>query len=612
MKYYKMNIINQYKNRKIEIIGQDEANLALSNNLGNFLYLTTEKQETRYQGFFYTNVNNKKIEVYKIIDRIQFKGVQNYTEFKNAFSKIERTYDNGLTESYFLPENTNSLCLATNKNADADIILDIKHPYDARTLGRFYSVKIEEDCVVIQFTKRRDWQEDYLGDKKEFTLYLVIKTDKNIFHQNAEFINKYYPKDHQRNSGPWERFVFNALSLNFKKAVFTVNKNKKRAINEANEVFQNFDVLYKETKEYYNTLQVLSKITDPEIKMAHLCAQNSIRSLIVNREVVGAYAGLPWFFHFWHRDEAVALPQIYKINSNIAESIIHSHLDIILKGDGFPKRRFYDTLPEVQCADSIGILARACQQIFSSNNIHEDTKNGIIKKFEKIVPKLLQDRTHEDLAINYANETWMDSLNREGSRIEIQTGRMAIYKLLLTETGNDQYRIILQHTQNKVMQLFYKEGMLWDAPHDSTIRPNIFLAYYLYPELLSKQQWSECFDKILPELYLNWGGISSIAKSHPSFIDHDQGEINTAYHNGDSWYWINNLTALVLYDVNPNKYSKYINSIMEASTNEILYMGTIGHHSEISSAHTQEASGCEIQLWSSATYLDFFDRILSV
>jgi len=94
------------------------------------------------------------------------------------------------------------------------------------------------------------------------------------------------------------------------------------------------------------------------------------------------------------------------------------------------------------------------------------------------------------------------------------------------------------------------------------------------------------------------------------FVAKDSGEGSSSYHNGDSWYFMNNLVASVLYRINPAKYSEYINEIMDASTNEILYMGTVGHHSEISSAMCQESLGCEAQLWSSAMYLNFFDVVM--
>jgi len=64
------------------------------------------------------------------------------------------------------------------------------------------------------------------------------------------------------------------------------------------------------------------------------------------------------------------------------------------------------------------------------------------------------------------------------------------------------------------------------------------------------------------------------------FISEHTGENNESYHNGDSWFWINNLAAICLYRLDRKKYKKYIDKIIEASTKEILWQGAIGHHAE--------------------------------
>ncbi|MCK4799967.1 hypothetical protein KAS31_03225, partial [Candidatus Parcubacteria bacterium] len=185
------------------------------------------------------------------------------------------------------------------------------------------------------------------------------------------------------------------------------------------------------------------------------------------------------------------------------------------------------------------------------------------------------------------------------------------YDLLHKFTKNDQYKILKKGLTDKICEKFYANKILMDGPEDKTIRPNIFLAAYLHPELLTNKKWEKCFDKILPKLYLDWGGISSVDTTSDKFIPEDTGENSMSYHNGNSWYWINNLVALVLYKLNPHKYSFYIDEIMEASTNEILYYGIAGHHSEVSSAKDQTFAGCNAQLWSSAMYLEVFDEIAS-
>jgi len=609
-----MQVTHQYKNTKIIKRAVEGTGLILGNDLGNYFHITDEK-ETRYQGFFYTSGKNHRyeLEIYKVIDQINILNKGKLHEIKNNFFEVEKMYESGIIEKYFLPNGYNSICLETNKEVEAEIILDIKHPYDSRKLGRFYEIEIEGDYALIKFTKRRDWSEDELGDKKEFMLYLAIKTDKNKYKKIGEFFSKYYQKDFERNSCPWDRFVYKAIGIRSQKAVFSVSRNKRDAIREVKTVFKNFEKLNKKEEENISEKLKVPKIADEEIKMAYLCAQNSIYTMMVeSNDKYGAYAGLPWFFQFWHRDEAISLLQIYKINKDLAKEIILSQLETIMNNGQIPKSRFYK-IEEigVQSADALGWLANRIIKLSEEYKLEEDFKMEIVSKIENATTKLLKERTKDDLAISFKNETWMDSLERGGERIEIQSCRYNIYDLLHKFTENDQYKILKKGLTDKICEKFYANKMLMDGPEDKTIRPNIFLAAYLHPELLTNKKWEKCFDKVLPKLYLDWGGISSVDTTSDKFIPEDTGENSMSYHNGNSWYWINNLVALVLYKLNPHKYSFYINEIMEASTNEILYYGIAGHHSEVSSAKDQTFAGCNAQLWSSAMYLEVFDEIAS-
>ena len=608
-----MQITHQYKNTKITQKASEGTGLILGNDFGNYFYMTDQK-ETRYQGFFYADGKNykDKLEVYKVIDKINFLNEGELAEIKNNFYEVEKIYKNGLSEKYFLPNGYNSLCLKTSKKAEAEIVLDVRLPYDSRSMGRFYEIEIEKDCAVIKFVKRRDQGEDGLGDKKEFSLYLAIKTDRGKYEKIGEFFSKYYQMDHERNSYPYDRFVYKALKIEFEKAVFSVSKTKNEAVEEAKKVFANFEKLNKKEEiDIRKKLKAL-EITDEEIKIANLCAQNSIRTMMVeNNGKNGAYAGLPWFFQFWHRDEAVSLLQIYKINKDLAKEIILVQLGLIANEGQILKNRFYKLEQnELQSADALGWLANRIIKIDKEYKLPEDFKMEIIAGFERAALNLIQKRTEGELAASYKNETWMDSLGREKHCLEVQACRYNIYDLLHKFTGNDQYKIIKDDLKNKIIEKFYQDDTLKDCVNDDTIRPNVFITAYLMPNLLNKESWEKCFDKILPKLYLDWGGISSIDITSDKFIPKDTGENSASYHNGNSWYWINNLTALVLYKLNAHKYSSCINGIMEAGTNEILYMGIAGHHSEESSAEKQISSNCQAQLWSAAMYLEVFEEMI--
>ena len=93
---------------------------------------------------------------------------------------------------------------------------------------------------------------------------------------------------------------------------------------------------------------------------------------------------------------------------------------------------------------------------------------------------------------------------------------------------------------------FWNGEILADRLDDFTKRPNIYIAAYIYPELLTRDEWTTCFKNITPSLWLSWGGLSTIDKKHPLYTKTHTGEITQSYHRGDSWFWINNLAVLVM------------------------------------------------------------------
>ena len=171
------------------------------------------------------------------------------------------------------------------------------------------------------------------------------------------------------------------------------------------------------------------------------------------------------------------------------------------------------------------------------------------------------------------------------------------------------YSDLENKTKEKVRRVFWNGQFLKDGSDDSTIRPNIFIAYYIYPELLEEWEWKLCFENSLKALWLEWGGISSIDKKHPLFCNTHTGEDPKSYHRGDSWYWINNLAAICMFRLDKNFFAKQIHAIIDRSTDEILNNGVIGFHAELSSAKEPKSQGCPAQLWSSAMFVELMNEI---
>jgi glycogen debranching enzyme len=148
------------------------------------------------------------------------------------------------------------------------------------------------------------------------------------------------------------------------------------------------------------------------------------------------------------------------------------------------------------------------------------------------------------------------------------------------------------------------DGLHPDGTPDMTVRPNLFLAWYAAPKLFGDEEWRSFFHAALPRLWLEWGGLASVAKDDPRYRARYTGENVASYHRGDSWYYINNLAAIAMRKVDPVGFKVPIAKIRAASMHDLLSMGFCGHVSEISSAASQEAAGCWSQAWSASTLLE--------
>jgi glycogen debranching enzyme len=160
----------------------------------------------------------------------------------------------------------------------------------------------------------------------------------------------------------------------------------------------------------------------------------------------------------------------------------------------------------------------------------------------------------------------------------------------------------------KIINTYFKNGYLYNDIENKTFNINVFLSYYFFPDLLFKEDWEKVFDKAILKMF-DSGLFSSLSKFDKRFKSVHTGEDNLSYHMGDSWYFMNNLAAICLFDLNEKKYRKEILKIIKTSTNDILRFGCIGFASEISSASKQESVGCFAQCWSSASFVEMINKI---
>ena len=652
-----MEVIHNLGNLTIRKNVNENAGFLLTSKKGSCCGFFNE-QNSRYFGLFY--FDEKSMNMYKFIESIEIANRSKITSLKNGFYFAERKKDN-VVESFLMPRYHNSLIYELDSENEIDIMLDCKNSYDNREFGRYYEISEEQGTIIIRFTKKTDGGEDSSDGEKKFVLYLAVKSNNNFYKKNDKWVERHYFYDEERNSLPYKRHVYNALKLKGSKFVFSMSKNKSEAVNECDYIFSNMHEIKNNEKQHFLDLInngpikkiMKDKGISDEIKLAYINAINSLNNLVVQNETSNIFAGLPWFFQFWSRDSIISLKSLSKTDYAASKKMLFDYLSKIKKCG-----RLADagSNPDSENADAIGWLFLRCNEIIRKINKNKDAINAIkksvlilkqnkninsikikelLKKYNSIIGKkedechklmyeieanlekslhgLLKFHTKDNFEINNPKETWMDAEFgndvRDGVRIEIQAFRLNMYKLIFDLTQNQKYRILENLLKNKVKSEFWNGKVLADGVNDFTVRPNIFIAAYAYPGLLTNKEWEICFDNALKALWLDWGGVSTIDKNHPLYTETSTGEDPKSYHRGDSWFWINNLVALTLNRINNKKFSKIIKKIINANTEEILWKGCIGCHAELSDAKQLSSKGCFNQAWSDAMYIEMIDEV---
>ena len=600
-----VRIAHQFKEEMVSKEVSNNIRILLCNRTGG--YFSDSFTKSRYDGFFVYEQS-----MLKILDSIVFPDAQYPRMITNKFFIIERQFEN-FADSFFIPHKHNALVYEINAEKEFFLDFDVRESYDLREWGRNYEMFEEDGKYLLKYVKRSTVKEDGKEGEIEFVIYAAIKVDGNV-EKVMQWVKKSYEADKLRNSSPWERFVFRALKIAGTKCIMAVDKDREKAKATAEYIYSHLEELKKVQEEYYDSY-LGWHLPDSLVSMAFRCALSSLDGLTIND---GIFAGFPWFFQCWVRDEAVSLKALlFQKKYKLVKNILVKEL-----GTKRTNGRLANVdISSIASADSTGWFFLRFGQFLDCLTKEKHLRyyfekyelEDIISQLEKILDSIIRTYSRESLVWNKAQETWMDTVTgnngREGMRIEIQAMQLRIYDMMLRLTEKKFYNALEKSLHKAVKKRFWNGKFLFDGISDETIRPNLFIAAYFYPKLLDKSEWTKCFEFALERLWLEWGGLSTIDKNNPLFQPNHTGQNPASYHHGDSWFWINNLAALVMSKINKEKFSLNIRKILDASTEEILFSGAIGHHAELSSASALKSEGAWSQAWSNAMYVELVEEM---
>lgn len=549
-----------YKEKRIKNNKKNNSFL-LSNKKGDYLWFSNFP-ESRYQGWFISPDNESCL---KVIENISILEENKIEKIENYFSKIIRKGSN-CAEEFVIDKDKHRFCYKVSEKQDIEVTLDTRDSYTDSYPE--YNIELKNRKLLIK------------ANTEKGSIFLAINGFEDFKKKEERFVRN-YDFDKRRNSPPFEKAVFKAVILTGEEFVFAASKSKEKAL---------------ELTDRCNS----KKIKKEDEPLDFIAAKEGLDGLVTCNNRI--FAGYPWFFQFWKRDEAISLRGLNIIDEKRAKSLFWSLLE---------KQK------SVKGIDSVDEMGWVFKRAFLFLN---DFTKEEEKRLAKVLESYIDFNRKEPLIISGKKETWMDSIKRRGARIEIQALQLNMYKLgrLIDPKKANIYKQLEEKLKTKVRNLLWDEEILADGYDfkvqkiDKTIRPNIFLAYYIYPELLTDKEWIKCFRKALYELWLDWGGLATVSKESPMFHSQHTGEDARSYHQGDSWYFINNLAAIAMNRLDSGKFSYEINKILQASRKDLMWLGAVGHHSELSSANKQTAEGAISQAWSFATYLEAMYEVFKI
>ncbi len=599
----------------------------------DFSFSFSFKNTSKYDGLFFYKKHKKLIKAIKILDSIEIEGNRFLEEvyYDPYFESFKLFYDDGLILKYSIKilnkTNEKILLLESNRNFNGSVLLDVRYAYDSIPFHKKYDVKeknipnynklkkfykehfdvknVEEKYFNVSFKKVNDEKYKMYDLDFSFDILFQSSSDMNVVVKN-DWVRRIFPFEQSRGDYPFESYSFKAFEFkNVKRIIIGLKKLhyfNEELYSKNNIVDVDNNRMNSNSVDDFNLFNFTSDIID----------FNSKKLLLEGKGNKDFIAGLPWFFQHWIRDSAISS---VVLNDFERKELLLNLLETFFENNLLEKSHYESSL---RSADGILIVFKRIKDL-----ILKDEKKESISLFSNLEKKIIQKKAlkyydylkqnfydkNYHLIFNNSFETWMDTVERKGFNIEINALFLSLLELIYILEENsvrkEDYYIILKFHKQKVKEHFYNNGFLYDNisfnyEKYSYFTSNVFLSYYYFKHFLKKEEWILVFDNALKELF-HEGLVSSLSFKAKNYCKYHTGIDNKSYHKGDSWFFINNITALSLYDLDFEKYKVFILKILNSSLRDFYCFGAFCYSSEISSSERQESKGCWIQTWSLAT-----------
>jgi len=311
---------------------------------------------TNFNGWYNLIECNPGYTLYKTIDNIYIN--KSTSELINNFTNVERLHNDTL-ERFTLAKNGLIYELESYTD-DVYIDLDFRAMFDTDDRGRIYQVYKHDDIIIVEYTKYTD------NSLKDIFMkaYLAIKGSEG-YEVIDRWTRKSYAYDMSRKNSS-EFYIYNALKIPCRKNLklyFSFSENKDEAIKKVDEMYMGIKDIDEGHIQYENNvLSVkggITEITGADAAFAYAGCVHAIDNLsmelsVDHKRITGMWAGLPWFFQYWSRDELISIiaPMI-EHRYDYSKELLMKYLSEIMN-DGRLSNRY--PTANLGTADSIGWL----------------------------------------------------------------------------------------------------------------------------------------------------------------------------------------------------------------------------------------------------------------
>jgi len=549
---------------EINLEGESKSDIIFLKN-GNLWFFLSPKKKSRYFGgfIFWHQQALRFLDDINFNDEIQEIIILSPSETIISFKN---------NQAYFNLES-NSLKITFSSYQNIQLTFDIKAIFDNDPFKR--KIKIEKISSISFLVE------------EFFEGYGFIKTlieSDSFLNFRDNWIDKFFDFDYQRNSPPFNWKVFDGIYGKVKEIKIKI-------------VSPDIHRLDGSKMDYTDNINQHRSLLDD--KASALDTYKSVNNFLLSRFnslILDNYipAGFPWFYENWNRDELLSMFLIHGLNRSNTDKTNKTHqhksaLNPYLSVDERIKSYLYN-LENIWDKN----IWRETNQILSADtfllfilNLPQDLFIAHFSLLEKYLQKW-QKKFNLDNLPPYS--TWMDTLERK-SALEIDVLYLKVLRRMAKINRN--YVSVANSLKEKIIKKI-KENLA-DI--------NLIFAFLFLEDIFSLQEWKIFFEKLLKENYLGWGGLATLSLNNKKFLYEDDGEKSQAYHQGDSWYFLNNLLVYSLIKIDNKKFNNFIEKIIESSLIDLFFDGALGWSSEISSAKERKSEGSLVQTWSIASLI---------